>query len=1123
MKSGIAFSIVLTVVFVASSPLQAQTSPPKRPGFSSTTKPTYTTTNEFVPDGGADPNRPIDPNTVIDVRIVGNDQIGAKDIIQIIKTRKGRPFNEAVVEEDKRALMQKGWFFDIKPKVEKTPAGFIVTFQFIERPILHYVKVVGNKAHTKKVLLEEAGIAPGAALDPIAVHQAKERMEQFYKDSGFYRVHIDILSGDQDGDRGATFKISEGDKQRILDVDFEGNTLTTSNRLKTLIQSKPGWFFWVNSEFTRKQLDEDVEALTAYYRKLGYFYAKIDRKFVETSGKTGWGKDRCWVKIVFVIEEGPRCLNREFRFNGNSLFSSDELLKVMKLPKEKFYNHDMLEADMARLKEKYGKLGFVFSQTEPDPRIDDDHVDMMINVKEGPRCSVGSISIDIAGNEGAESYTKLQPVLNRLSFRPGDLLRTTDINSSKRRLAASQIFNANPTQGQIPEIIFEYPQLAAEEEEREEQLASGMSKIRGQAPTAQERIDIATARRLAAYTKDRPVSQPQTLSQQQSPPSDHYVAPREPYPAYPGPQVPACIPQSGSQVPAHPVYPPRSSYDPTQGRVEPMKLALKTPVETDDYDTETSREIYRGQTSYTPPMFGAAQQQSASPNPSSPFSAIYNPPSVQAPATLQYTQTSGFAASNTTTTFGSLSATSTPTADLAPAPLLASNQTAVANNPYQYLPPQYSSPNGSAPEVIPVQTKEVPGYAQIGGTALYNNGTIPSPTTGATTQEVFRGLPGMPAIKDSAYGFDPSAPSAMQGKLYPTDVVVHVQETRTGQLMMSVAVSSDSGLMGRFVIEEQNFDALNFPKGWRLTDWKNAFRGKGQRFRIEAVPGTQVQRYEVSWQTPYLFDQEYSLGLSGFYYQRYYDEWYEDRVGGSVSVGKLWTPDFSTSMIFNGQQVHIYHPISQAPDLYEVLGHHPMYGLGLNATYNTRDSEYIPTEGMLISGGIEQVFGDYKFLRGNIDVRKYFTLHERADRSGRWVLGLRSSLALTEGGTPIYERYYAGGFTNLRGFEFRGVTPRYPGDHSGIGGCMEFYNSAELIFPITADDMIRGSVFLDTGTVETSITDWKSRYRVAIGFGLRLTIPMMGPAPIALDFAFPLSKDPGDIKQVFSFNVGFMR
>jgi outer membrane protein insertion porin family len=40
---------------------------------------------------------------------------------------------------------------------------------------------------------------------------------------------------------------------------------------------------------------------------------------------------------------------------------------------------------------------------------------------------------------------------------------------------------------------------------------------------------------------------------------------------------------------------------------------------------------------------------------------------------------------------------------------------------------------------------------------------------------------------------------------------------------------------------------------------------------------------------------------------------------------------------------------------------------------------------------------------------------------------------------------------------------------------------------------------------------------------LRVAIAAMGPAPIALDFGFPIHKAPGDHLQVFNFNMGVQR
>jgi outer membrane protein insertion porin family len=66
-------------------------------------------------------------------------------------------------------------------------------------------------------------------------------------------------------------------------------------------------------------------------------------------------------------------------------------------------------------------------------------------------------------------------------------------------------------------------------------------------------------------------------------------------------------------------------------------------------------------------------------------------------------------------------------------------------------------------------------------------------------------------------------------------------------------------------------------------------------------------------------------------------------------------------------------------------------------------------------------------------------------------------------------------------------------------------------------------VFVDAGTVEESVKIVGSDFRVAPGAGLRIKVPGMGAAPIALDFAWAVNKESTDETQVFSFFVGFFR
>jgi outer membrane protein insertion porin family len=161
-------------------------------------------------------------------------------------------------------------------------------------------------------------------------------------------------------------------------------------------------------------------------------------------------------------------------------------------------------------------------------------------------------------------------------------------------------------------------------------------------------------------------------------------------------------------------------------------------------------------------------------------------------------------------------------------------------------------------------------------------------------------------------------------------------------------------------------------------------------------------------------------------------------------------------------------------------------------------------------------------------MRKHFKLYERPDGSGRHTLTISGKAEYTGPNTPIYENVFYGGFSSLRGFAYRGVSPMALSTNPvvrdvAVGGQFGMLASAEYMFPITADDMLRAVVFCDTGTVEPTINNWRDNYRVAPGFGLRITVPAMGPAPIALDFAFPVAWNPGDVHEMFSFFVGFGR
>ncbi|WP_145086039.1 BamA/OMP85 family outer membrane protein [Anatilimnocola aggregata] len=458
--------------------------------------------------------------------------------------------------------------------------------------------------------------------------------------------------------------------------------------------------------------------------------------------------------------------------------------------------------------------------------------------------------------------------------------------------------------------------------------------------------------------------------------------------------------------------------------------------------------------------------------------------------------------------------------------------------PPGYAPPAYGQPSYPQPNYgQPTYGQPTVASAPTGGFASPNPYLQPNgPTTAYQPGASGFGPPPMaPGVGPSGQPiFNPSntpsnlpsvmptAPEYLQPPPNTTPLDVFVEETRTGRFMFGVAVNSDAGVTGQITIDERNFDYSRTPDSW--DDFANgtAWRGAGQGFRLEAQPGSQVQRYLVSFTEPYFMNSNVSFSASAFYFDRGYYDYSESRYGGRLAWGYRLTPDMSITGALRAENINIFNPrVNTVPELNAALGTSDLFSGKVSLTHDTRDLPFMPTEGHMIEMSFEQAFGSYDFPKGEVNWYQYFMLHERPDGSGRHTIAVSSRVGFSGSQTPIFENYFAGGFSTMRGFAFRGASPIENGVR--VGGEFQFLNSVEYFFPLTADDMVKGTVFVDFGTVERDIAVRPDNFRVAPGFGLRINVPALGPAPLALDFAFPVASATGDEEQLFSFFFGLSR
>ncbi len=359
------------------------------------------------------------------------------------------------------------------------------------------------------------------------------------------------------------------------------------------------------------------------------------------------------------------------------------------------------------------------------------------------------------------------------------------------------------------------------------------------------------------------------------------------------------------------------------------------------------------------------------------------------------------------------------------------------------------------------------------------------------------------------------------------DVLIEVAETNTGDFSVGGAVSSDSGVIGRISLTQRNFDITDVPDTPGELFSGRAFRGAGQVFNIEALPGDRIETYSTSLTEPHLFDTDYSGQAQVYYRFRDYDEFDELRVGGRVSLGRRFGTRWSGALSLRLESIDLSDILPDRPtDIFEAEDPHSLTGVGFTLARTSIDNRFRPTRGSSTEVSVEQtglLGGDFDFTKFTAEHEVYIPIHEDyLDR--RTVLSLRMKVGYIPQGrsdTPTYERFYMGG-QSFRGLQFRTVSPKGIRNDNGeqsdqpVGGTFMFFAGAQIQQPIF-EDMFSIVGFIDTGTVlfEPGIED----YRVTVGMGLRFSIPQLSPAPLAFDFGFPLMKEDLDETRVFTFSI----
>jgi len=335
------------------------------------------------------------------------------------------------------------------------------------------------------------------------------------------------------------------------------------------------------------------------------------------------------------------------------------------------------------------------------------------------------------------------------------------------------------------------------------------------------------------------------------------------------------------------------------------------------------------------------------------------------------------------------------------------------------------------------------------------------------------------------------------------DIEIEVEEKPTGSFTFGGGYSSVDHLMGMANVSHRNF------------------LGYGYQLGLSANFGTTRETYSFTFNNPRIFDSNIYSGVDFYKSIRAYSDYDKDAVGGTLKLGAALDHDWKTRWAYRLEKADVQNVNEDASSLLKrQKGKTITSSITTSLSYDSRDNPWDPQKGTNAEWSVEWagglLKGDSAFLKYGFDLSKYrplwwehvLVLHGR--------IGFVHSLMNRE--IPVFERYYLGGITSLRGFDPRSVGPVDEKTGDVIGGDKELLFNIEYMFPLIKEAKVRGVVFYDAGNAWDQGEEYlKTKLRTSAGAGIRWFSPL---GPLRIEWGYNLSPEPGEEVSQWEFTIG---
>ena len=343
------------------------------------------------------------------VEVRGNHRIPQDTILYYIMSRPGDLYDYDKVLMDFKALHKTNLFKNVKVDVAGGETGKIVTFIVEEKPIVRSIEYEGIKSFKKSDILdkfseEKLGLTVDSPYEPTKIKKAEAIIANLMVLNGRPLGKVNAVVEDiPPNSVSVVFKIEEGEKVRIGKIDFTGNTLFDDGDLKDALKLNKERgimsIFKGTDKYHKDKLLYDLEEnVKSLYQQRGHLDMKYGEPTVSIQeGPRGFlpllRKTKHQFFITIPIDEGPQYKVSSIKFEGNTLFNSEQLSRGFGLAPGAIADFKAVKEGMESIKKLYGMQGYIDFDISPQVKYDRTNlkVDITFSIDQGKQYRVNKI------------------------------------------------------------------------------------------------------------------------------------------------------------------------------------------------------------------------------------------------------------------------------------------------------------------------------------------------------------------------------------------------------------------------------------------------------------------------------------------------------------------------------------------------------------------------------------------------------------------------------------------------------------------------------------------------------------------------------------------------------------